>query len=153
MERHLQIARKLTVFIGLAALSLLLGACGGGGGGSGGSGYAQATGMVDLDAERISATDTNALAQRVGFVSLSWQAPTQRVDGESLSMSEIAGYRIYYGTGSGDYNSVLSVDQPYTFTILIDDLPVGTYYFAMTTVDTNGIESGFSREIARIVQS
>jgi hypothetical protein len=109
--------------------------------------------VVAVDAERISATDTNALAQRVGFVSLSWQAPTQRVDGESLSMSEIAGYRIYYGTGSGDYNSVLSVDQPYTFTILIDDLPVGTYYFAMTTVDTNGIESGFSREIARIVQS
>lgn len=68
-------------------------------------------------------------------------------------MSEIAGYRIYYGATSGDYDSVLSVDDPYTFTIRIESLPVGTYYFVMTTLDTNGMESSYSHEAAKNVDS
>ena len=68
-------------------------------------------------------------------------------------MSEIAGYRIYYGASSGDYDAVLPVDDPYTFTVRIDELPVGTYYFVMTTVDTGGMESGYSGETVKIVRS
>ena len=140
----------------------------------------QATGTTSLDMQRTAATDSNTSAQsandqvtpltspdtqitpppetgasapELGFTSLRWQPPSQRVDGESLSMSEIAGYRIFYGTRSGDYGSVLSIDDPYTLTIQLDDLPVGTYYFVMTTVDTSGIESGYSREAVKIVQS
>ena len=181
MERHLQCSRKVAVFIGVAALYLLLGACGGGGGGgSGGLRTVQATGTTGLDMQRTAATDSNASASstndqvtpltkpdtkvttppetsasgpQVGSTSLRWQPPSQRVDGESLSMSEIAGYRIFYGTRSGDYGSVLSIDDPYTLAIKIDDLPVGTYYFVMTTVDTSGIESSYSREAVKIVQS
>jgi hypothetical protein len=179
MERHLQSSRKLALFIGVEALCLFLGACGGGGGG-GASGVVQVTGMpilttqpttttgsnarepstndqvtalTNTDTEPTTPSATNASAQGVGFASLRWQAPSQRIDGESLSMSEIDGYRIYYGTRSGDYDSVLSVDDPYTLAIQIDDLPVGTYYFVMTTVDTSGLESGYSREALRIVQS
>jgi hypothetical protein len=37
--------------------------------------------------------------------------------------------------------------------MLIEDLPVGTYYFVMTTVDTNGIESGYSREAVKVVRA
>lgn len=181
MERHLQRPRKLAVFIGIVATSLLLGACGGGGGGGGGTSEQgqivgmtnantegptatdsnapsqseedQVTGTTSADTEATTATDSNAPTQEVGFARLSWRAPSERIDGESLSLSEIAGYRIYYGISSGDYDSVLSVDDPYTSTILIDDLPVGTYYFAMTTVDTNGLESGYSSEAVKIVRS
>jgi hypothetical protein len=109
--------------------------------------------MTNANTEGPTATDSNAPTQEVGFARLSWRAPSERIDGESLSLSEIAGYRIYYGISSGDYDSVLSVDDPYTSTILIDDLPVGTYYFAMTTVDTNGLESGYSSEAVKIVGS
>jgi hypothetical protein len=117
------------------------------------SGQNQLTATTGLVAEVTTPPETGASAQQVGSTSLRWQPPSQRVDGESLSMSEIAGYRIFYGTRSGDYDSVLSVDDPYTSTILIDDLPVGTYYFVMTTVDTSGIESSYSREAVKIVQS
>jgi hypothetical protein len=181
MERHLQRPRKLAVFIAIAAMSLLLGACGGGGGGGGGaseqdqvvgttnanteettaidsnapaqSEQDQVTGISNTNTQETTATDGNAPTQEVGFASLSWRAPSERIDGESLPLSEIAGYRIYYGISSGDYDSVLSIDDPYTSTLLIDDLPLGTYYFAMTTVDTNGLESGYSSEAVRIVQS
>jgi hypothetical protein len=113
----------------------------------------QAAAPTDPDTKVITPSETSASLPEVGFASLRWQAPSQRVDGDSLSMSEIAGYRIFYGTRSGDYDSVLSIDDPYTLAIQIDDLPVGTYYFVMTTVDTNGIESGYSREAVKIVQS
>ena len=111
------------------------------------------TPLTKPDTKVTTPPETSASAPEVGFTSLRWQPPSQRVDGESLSMSEIAGYRIFYGTRSGDYASVLSIDDPYTLTIQIDDLPVGTYYFVMTTVDTSGMESGYSREAVKIVQS
>jgi len=180
MERHLRKSRRLAGFTAIVAIFLLLGACGGGGGGGGASGMVQVAGMTGLATQGTSTTDviepapsrtvqvtgltgrdrpgipanaTNAPAQETGVASLSWQAPSTRVDGQSLSMSEIAGYRIYYGTSSGDYDSVLSVDDPYTFTIRIDALLAGNYYFVMTAVDTNGIESGYSDEAVKIVQS
>lgn len=116
-------------------------------------GAEQVTLSTDLSAEAPITTHSNASPQQLGIASLAWQPPTQRVDGESLSMSEIAGYRIYYATRSGDYTSALSVDDPYTHAMLIEDLPVGTYYFVMTTVDTNGIESGYSREAVKVVRA
>lgn len=179
MERHLQSSRKFGAYIGVVAFSLFISACGGGGGG-GDSGVVQVTGMPILALQRTTTTDTSTSAQTppdqatapidpdtkvitppetgaslpaVGFASLRWQAPSQRSDGDSLSMTEIAGYRIFYGTRSGDYDSVLSIDDPYTLAIQIDDLPVGTYYFVMTTVDTSGLESGYSREAVKIVPS
>ena len=113
----------------------------------------QITATSEPETERRSPPDDSASGQEVGFASLSWRAPSQRVDGKTLSMSEIDGYRIYYGTSPGDYDSVLSVDNPYTFRLRIDDLPAGTYYFAMTTVDTNGLESDYSVETVKTVVS
>ncbi|MGD2074473.1 MAG: hypothetical protein PVI91_04930 [Gammaproteobacteria bacterium] len=180
MERLFPTLQKLTAFILVVALSLFLGACGGGGGGGGDRGQAQVaattdadtagttrtggnasaqsgryqlTGMTGRGVAGTAATNANASTQEVGVARLGWRAPTQRVDGASLSISEIAGYRIYYGIRSGHYDSMLSVDDPYTFAVRIDDLPVGTYYFVMTAVDTNGIESGYSGEAVKTVQS
>jgi len=180
MERHLHSPLKFAPFITVAALSMLLCACGGGGGGGGDFTGRQVARAVRLDttgttpvSTRVSARtdagqrgattgsntrrtptpDNDAGAQGLGSASLSWLAPSKRADGSSLSMSEIAGYRIYYGASSGEYDSVLPVDDPYTFTIRIDELPVGTYYFVMTTVDTGGMESGYSGETVKIVRS
>lgn len=88
-----------------------------------------------------------------GAASLRWAAPSQRMDGESLSMAEIAGYRIYYGTSRRNYSSVVTIDDPYASSVLIEDLPPGTYYFAMTTLDTTGAESSFSPEAVKHVSA
>jgi hypothetical protein len=60
---------------------------------------------------------------------------------------EAAGYKIYYGTTSNSYSSVVDVgnDLTYTFT----DLPDGnTYYFAATAYDASYLESDYSTEIS-----
>ena len=59
--------------------------------------------------------------------------------------SEIAGYRIYYGTCSGIYTS--RIDAGKLTKIIISDLNDGQiYYFTATTYDHNGNESSFSEE-------
>ncbi len=44
-------------------------------------------------------------------VNLTWVAPSEREDGTGLSLSEIAGFRIYYGAKSGDYLNTIDVDD------------------------------------------
>jgi hypothetical protein len=59
--------------------------------------------------------------------------------------SDIAGYRIYYGTCSGIYTS--RIDAGKVSNVKISDLNKGqTYYFAATTYDHKGNESNFLQE-------
>ena len=91
-------------------------------------------------------------APQTGSVSLSWLAPTARSDGTPLSVSEIAGYTLYYGSSAGNYSNSIRIDDPFTTSVTMADLPVGTYYFVMTTRDVSGQESGYSAEAQRQVQ-
>ena len=69
-------------------------------------------------------------------VTLAWNAKQS---------TDIAGYRIYYGTCSGIYTS--RVDAGKVTNLKISDLNKGqTYYFAATTYDHNGNESNFLQE-------
>ena len=74
---------------------------------------------------------------------LSWIAPTTNEDGTTLT--DLAGFKLYYGTRSGQYSQVINVGD-YT-TAEIGDLGSGTYYLAITAYDTYGNESSFSNEI------
>jgi hypothetical protein len=70
-------------------------------------------------------------------VTLQWD-PNQEED--------LAGYRIYYGTSSGDYSYSLDVGK--TTTCTIANLQDGTpYYFAATAYDNDLQESEFSSEV------
>ena len=60
--------------------------------------------------------------------------------------TDIAGYRVYYGTSSGHYTTMTSVGNNTSCTITNLE-PGRTYYFVATAYDTNGHESAFSGEI------
>jgi hypothetical protein len=83
-----------------------------------------------------------------GSVSLSWTAPTLNEDGTALT--DLAGYKIYYGTSSGNYTVEIPVDLG-TTTLMVDNLTPDTYYFAATSVNTSDIESRFSGEAIKTV--
>ena len=59
---------------------------------------------------------------------------------------DIAGYMIYYGTSSGDYDVSLDVGNWTSVTIAGLD-GSETYYFATTVYSTYGEESDFSNEV------
>lgn len=59
--------------------------------------------------------------------------------------SDLAGYKLYYGTSSGNYTTTIDVGNVVTHTI--PDLATGAiYYFAVTAYDTSDNESGYSNE-------
>ena len=79
---------------------------------------------------------------------LSWDSPTTNADGTLLN--DLAGYKIYYGTGSGNYSE--SIDAGNVVTYEVDNLSAGaTYYLAITAYDTADNESQYSDEISKVV--
>ncbi len=61
-------------------------------------------------------------------------------------VSDVAGYRVHYGTASRNYQ--IHVDAGTFTSIEIDSLSSGTtYYFAVTAYDYSGNESAYSQEI------
>jgi len=76
-------------------------------------------------------------------VTLSWNPP---LNGDGSSIKNLKGYKIYYGTKSREYTEVIDVDNPDATTYSIENLPAGTYYFAITAYDDRGIESDYSNE-------
>jgi len=90
-------------------------------------------------------SDSGASANNI--LGLSWVAPSERVDNTSLALSEIASYHIYYGTETGDYQNQFDVNDGSAVAAQIVDVPSGTYYIVLTTVDTEGRESSYSSEI------
>ncbi len=62
----------------------------------------------------------------------------------------LAGYRVHYGTASGNYTSVTNAGSATNVTVtgLVEGT---TYYFGATAVGTNQLESEFSNEISYTV--
>ena len=83
-----------------------------------------------------------------GSVTLSWAAPTLNEDGTALT--DLAGYRIYYGTSSRNYTDQIPVDKG-TTTLVVDNLTPDTYYFAATAINLADVESQYSIEAVRMV--
>jgi fibronectin type 3 domain-containing protein len=79
----------------------------------------------------------------VGSATLSWSPPTTGAP---------ASYRVYYGLASKNYvqalGSGISTGSAVTYTT--QGLQSGqTYYFSVTAVDAQGIESPFSNEVSK----
>ena len=119
------------ILVLLAGLSLA--ACGGGGvgsdtpaGGGGGPGNGNASATI------------------------SWTAPTARVDGSAIAMSELGGYKIYYGTDSSSLSTIVTITNSSQFSYQFNNLQRGSvYYFRVTAYDMGNSESQMSNRVTR----
>lgn len=85
----------------------------------------------------------------IGSATLSWMPPTQNSDGSPLT--DLAGYKIYYGVESGNYPMIIQVDNPGITLFVIDNLTPNTYYFVITAFSRINNESDFSNEVSKQV--
>ena len=67
--------------------------------------------------------------------------------------SNIAGYRVYWGTESGTYTESLEVVQVGAKVENLDFIKSGGYYFVVTAFNTEGLESLPSDELALVLPS
>lgn len=84
-----------------------------------------------------------------GTTTLIWTAPTENEDGSALT--NLSGYRIYYGSASREYSSELAVESSGITTAVIENLAPGTWYFAATALNAEGLESSLSNEVKRVI--
>ncbi len=85
----------------------------------------------------------------LGSVTLSWIPPTENSDGSALL--DLAGYKIYWGTTSGNYPNSITIDNASVSTYVVDNLSPGTYEFVATSLNSAGVESVYSNSTTKVV--
>jgi hypothetical protein len=92
----------------------------------------------------------NAVSSSTGAATLSWTPPTRNTDGTSLT--NLSGYRIYYGTSSSSLTKTVAINSPGLSTYVVSDLAPATYYFAVSAVNSAGAESARSSVASKVVK-
>ena len=80
----------------------------------------------------------------------SWAAVIQ-LTWSPNSESDLAGYKLYYGTASGSYGAPVVVGNVTSYALSLSPTVGTTYYFAVSAYDTSGNESVKSDEVSAFV--
>lgn len=86
-----------------------------------------------------------------GTATVSWVAPSSRLDGTSISISEIGGYILYYGTSSANLTDAVTISGGSTNQYRISGLEPATYYFQVSAYDQQGIEGPRSGLASKVI--
>jgi hypothetical protein len=85
-----------------------------------------------------------------GSATLTWTAPTRNSDGSTLT--NLAGYRIVYGTSASALNKTIQVANPGLTTYVVPNLSAGTHYFAVRAYTASGSESSNSAVASKTIR-
>ena len=102
------------------------------------------TTRVNLPAFSISVVQASS-----GAATLTWVPPTTNTDGTALT--NLAGYRIYYGTSSNSLTQVVQVPTAGVSSYVLTGLSSGTYYFGVRAYNTSGAESDYSNLASKTI--
>lgn len=84
-----------------------------------------------------------------GLVTLQWDAPNINSNGSTLT--DLAGYKVYYGPGSGQQYRTKSVDIGNFTSASVSNLSTGDWCFVVSAYDTSGNESLPSPEVCKTI--
>jgi hypothetical protein len=82
-----------------------------------------------------------------GTALVSWASPTDNTDNSTLT--DLAGFKIYYGTFPGEYDQTITINNPGLSSYLVENLASADWFFVMTAFNTSGIESAYSAEVTK----
>lgn len=167
MKRHFSRIGVLSTLL----FSLFVAGCGGGGGGGSGnksvsgnsSGSVNGSASVSENSAPVETPapaspspapvnapdDSTAAASPETSSTLTWLPPTENVD--ESAFSDAVGYKIYIGSQPGRYEIVRELRDPGLTEYVIEDVPPGKYYVAMTIVNSENIESPLSNVVVKVV--
>ena len=84
-----------------------------------------------------------------GTALISWTAPTENTDNTTLT--DLAGFKIYYGTFPGEYGNTIMVANAGLSSYLVEGLGAADWFFVMTAFNSSNIESAYSKEVFKTV--
>ena len=84
---------------------------------------------------------------------VSWTAPTLRVDGSALPASEINGYNVYSSTSLTGPETLQPLVTGLTVTLSRGTTATGTRCYSVATVDTGNAESDHTARVCKTVKA
>jgi hypothetical protein len=88
--------------------------------------------------------------QTLGTATLTWAAPTQNTDGTPIT--NLSGYVVSYGNSQGALSQTVSITSPATLTYTVKNLGTGTWYFAVSSTESDGTTSALSSIVSKTIQ-
>lgn len=85
----------------------------------------------------------------LGSATVSWTPPTQRTDGSALT--NLAGYRVFYGKNSSSFTHMVDIKNAGQTSHFVENLDSGTWYFAVSAYDSEGLESAKSATASKTI--
>jgi hypothetical protein len=73
-----------------------------------------------------------------------WTIPTTRANGKALPISELKGYQVYWTRESDKSTGTINVNKSTAISTVMNTAVPGTYYFAISAIDTAGLKSTLS---------
>ena len=86
-----------------------------------------------------------------GSATLNWSPVTQTTDGGELS--DLAGYRVFYGTAPGAMTTVVTLSDPNQITYVVANLSAGTWYFSVAAYTSSGLQGEMSNIASKTINS
>lgn len=96
-----------------------------------------------------SSSSSSGATSSTSAVTISWSAPIDNTNGTALT--NLAGYNIYYGNSSTALSEKISLNTVGLLSYVISDLSSGTWYFAVTSVNSAGVESSPSATVSTTI--
>jgi hypothetical protein len=92
----------------------------------------------------------NSPGSSSGSATLSWTPPTRNTNGSTLS--NLAGYRIYYGTSANNLTRTVQLSNAGLTRYVVSDLSAATWYFSVRAYSSSGAESTNSKTASKVVR-
>jgi hypothetical protein len=105
--------------------------------------YAQTGGSGSINMQAA------ALSQAASSTILSWVAPKLNSDGSPLT--NLAAFKVYWGTTQGIYSRSAKISSATARTYTVSGLTTGKWYFVVTALSSNGVESPYSNVWSKTV--
>lgn len=93
--------------------------------------------------------DITVDAIALGTATLSWNPPTENTDGTALM--DLSGYRIYYGKSESQLTRTIVINNPGLTRYVVENLAQANWYFSMTSVNSEGVESRRSAVVSKTI--
>ena len=107
--------------------------------------------LESLDSRISDAPPLNDESSSSLAVTIEWQIPELRENGDTLMLSEIGGYQIAYRKDEEtEYRTILITDHTQS-QIVVDNLSTGRYEFKVSSFDSGGIYGQYSPSIFAII--
>jgi hypothetical protein len=104
--------------------------------------YTQTGGSGSIKMQAAALSQAAVSQPTTGSAILTWQPPKLNSDGTPLT--DLAAFKVYWGTTQGTYSQSTKISNAAASTYTVAGLTKGTWYFVVTALNAQGLESPYS---------